>query len=93
MEWRAEQALIARPNADVVVRVLPPGGYAFALKMRDGATLIETKCNSTAFRARLMVIQSRSSPLSPIMKRDDEEFKQSGRRRLCQAFKPNSALA
>jgi Putative DNA-binding domain len=36
-----EDALITRPDCDVRVRVLPPGGYDFALKMREGATLIE----------------------------------------------------
>jgi Putative DNA-binding domain len=40
-EGLGEDALITRPDCDVRVRVLPPGGYAFALKMRDGATLIE----------------------------------------------------
>ncbi len=38
---KAEDALIARPDADVRVRVLPPLGYDFALKLREGATLIE----------------------------------------------------
>jgi putative DNA-binding protein len=36
-----EDALITRPDCDVRVRVLPSGGYDFALKMREGATLIE----------------------------------------------------
>jgi hypothetical protein len=36
-----EDALITRPDCDVGVRALPPGGYDFALKMRDGATLVE----------------------------------------------------
>jgi hypothetical protein len=40
-EGPGEDALIARPDCDVRVRVLPPGGYDFALKMREGATLIE----------------------------------------------------
>jgi hypothetical protein len=40
-EGIGEDALITRPDCEVRVRVLPPGGYAFALKMRDGATLIE----------------------------------------------------
>ena len=38
---KAEDALITRPDADVRVRVLPPLGYDFALKLREGATLIE----------------------------------------------------
>ena len=36
-----EDALITRPEADVRVRILPPLGYDFALKLREGATLIE----------------------------------------------------
>ena len=40
-EGVGEDALITRPDCDVRVRVLPPGGYDFALKMREGATLIE----------------------------------------------------
>jgi hypothetical protein len=38
---QAEDALIARPHADVTVRILPPSGYAFATRLRDGATLAE----------------------------------------------------
>jgi hypothetical protein len=37
----AEDALVTRPDADVSVRVLPPLGYDFAVKLKDGATLIE----------------------------------------------------
>jgi hypothetical protein len=37
----AEDALITRPDAEVRVRVLPPLGYDFALKLKQGATLIE----------------------------------------------------
>ena len=40
-EGISEDALITRPDCDVLVRVLPPGGYDFTLKMREGATLIE----------------------------------------------------
>jgi hypothetical protein len=36
-----EDALITRPDCDVRVRVLPPLAYDFALRLRDGATLIE----------------------------------------------------
>ena len=36
-----EDALVARPDCDVHVRVLPTLGYDFALKLRQGATLIE----------------------------------------------------
>ncbi len=36
-----EDALVSRPDCDVHVRVLPALGYDFALKLRDGATLIE----------------------------------------------------
>src|SRR4029077_9198222 len=40
-EGRGEDALITRPDCDVRVRVLPPLGYDFALRLREGATLIE----------------------------------------------------
>jgi hypothetical protein len=36
-----EDALITRPDCDVRVRILPPLAYDFALRLRDGATLIE----------------------------------------------------
>jgi putative DNA-binding protein len=39
-EGLGEDALITRPDCDVRVRVLPPGGYDLALKMREGAKLI-----------------------------------------------------
>jgi hypothetical protein len=37
----SEDALITRPDCDVRVRVLPPLAYDFALRLREGATLIE----------------------------------------------------
>ncbi len=37
--WRAEEALITRPHADVRVRILPAGGYSFARALHTGATL------------------------------------------------------
>ncbi len=36
-----EDVLIARPDAQVNVRILPPGGYDFAVRLRCGATLLE----------------------------------------------------
>ncbi len=39
--WRGEQTLITRPGADVLLRILPPGGYAFGRALQDGATLSE----------------------------------------------------
>ena len=36
-----EDALVARPEADVSVRVLPPCGYAFAKRLQEGGTLAE----------------------------------------------------
>ena len=39
--WRGEEALVARPAADVTVRILPAGGYDFASRLRAGATLAE----------------------------------------------------
>ena len=38
---RPEDALVTRPDCDVRVRVLPPLAYDFALRLREGATLIE----------------------------------------------------
>jgi hypothetical protein len=40
-EGAGEDAIVTRPDCDVRVRVLPPLAYDFALKMREGATLIE----------------------------------------------------
>jgi Putative DNA-binding domain len=37
--WQAEEALIVRPDADVVVRLLPAGGFDFALALFAGAPL------------------------------------------------------
>ena len=39
--WRPEEALIARPHADVGVRILPPGGHDFAAALLAGAPLGE----------------------------------------------------
>ncbi len=39
--WRPEDALVARPRADVSVRILPPLGHEFAAALKDGATLAE----------------------------------------------------
>ncbi len=41
VQGAAEDALITRPEADVKVRVMPPLGYDFALRLREGATLVE----------------------------------------------------
>jgi len=38
---RGEDALVTRPLADVGVDVLPPGGYVFAARLQEGATLAE----------------------------------------------------
>jgi Putative DNA-binding domain len=40
-DWRGEDALIARPNLDVQVRKLPPGGAAFLLALAAGQPLGE----------------------------------------------------
>ncbi len=40
-EWVGEATLITRPDADVLVRILPPLGYEFAEALRSGATLAE----------------------------------------------------
>ena len=39
--WAGEEALVTRPDADVFVRVLPPGGFAFATALFSGASLGE----------------------------------------------------
>jgi hypothetical protein len=39
--WRGEQTLITRPGADVQLRILPVGGYSFALALQGGAMLGE----------------------------------------------------
>lgn len=39
--WIAEEALIVRPDADVTLRVLPPGGHDFAAALIAGASLAE----------------------------------------------------
>lgn len=39
--WVPEDVLVTRPQADVVVRVLPPRGLAFARALFDGASLSE----------------------------------------------------
>ncbi len=40
-DWRGEDALVARPNLDVQVRKLPPGGAAFLLTLAAGRPLGE----------------------------------------------------
>jgi len=37
--WAPEEALVTRPQAEVQVRVLPPGGLAMFAALREGATL------------------------------------------------------
>ncbi len=40
-DWRGEAALISRPEFDVEVRALPPGGAAFVVALAQSATLAE----------------------------------------------------
>lgn len=40
-DWRGEETLVTRPEADVLMRILPAGGFAFADALRRGATLGE----------------------------------------------------
>jgi hypothetical protein len=51
IEGPGEDALITRPDCDVRVRALPPLAYDFALRLREGATLIEAAAamNDPAF--------------------------------------------
>lgn len=37
--WRGEDVLIARPLADVTLRILPPGGFDFARMLQNGETI------------------------------------------------------
>ena len=39
--WRPEEVLITRPEAEVLLRVLPPGGFAFASALLKGASVAE----------------------------------------------------
>jgi Putative DNA-binding domain len=39
--WAPEDALIARPDADVAVRILPAGGHGFAAALMAGASINE----------------------------------------------------
>lgn len=45
---RAEDVLIARPQEDVEMRLLPPGGARFLTELQDGATLEEAASAATA---------------------------------------------
>jgi hypothetical protein len=40
-DWRGEDILVTRPDADVRVRILPAGGYSFAQALQRGASLGE----------------------------------------------------
>lgn len=40
-DWRGEDVLVARPEAEVRVRFLPQGGYSFAEALQRGAPLAE----------------------------------------------------
>jgi hypothetical protein len=55
--WQGEDALVVRPEADVSVHILPPDGYAFAARLRDGATLADAAgalSNPDAFGAHVV---------------------------------------
>jgi hypothetical protein len=49
--WAPEAALVARPEADVVVRILPPEGFAFAEALFSGVKLGEAaaRCAGEGF--------------------------------------------
>ena len=47
-DWRAEDALVARPHLDVQVRTLPPGGAAFLLALAAGHSLGEAAAAALA---------------------------------------------
>jgi hypothetical protein len=39
--WSAESALVARPQDDVIVRILPPGGFMFLSAIAEGHTVAD----------------------------------------------------
>ena len=41
VDWRGEDILVTRPDADVRLRILPAGGYSFALALQGGVSLGE----------------------------------------------------
>lgn len=57
-DWRAEDALVTRPEADVTVRVLPPGGWTFAGALFAGASLGEAAeaCAGEGFDAGVHLV-------------------------------------
>ena len=59
--WSAEAALVTRPDADVFVRVLPPGGFAFAAALFSGASLGEAAALAAARASIPAPISSASS--------------------------------
>ena len=59
--WSSEEALVARPDADVFVRVLPPGGFGFAAALFSGASLGEAAARAAAEDFTPAFISSASS--------------------------------
>jgi hypothetical protein len=57
-ESRAEDALIVRPDLDVTVRLLPPGGADFIAGLREGATLAQAAESTTAAEPRFDLTQN-----------------------------------
>ena len=56
-EKQTEDVLVARPHAEVSVRTLPLGGYAFASRLQEGATLAgaaESLPDADAFGSHLV---------------------------------------
>ena len=47
-EWRGEETLITRPDADVRVRILPAEGFAFASALQRGVSLGEAHATMTS---------------------------------------------
>jgi hypothetical protein len=85
--WRPETALISRPDDDVEVRILPPGGFAFLAAIEDGCTVGEAAelaarqgvvfdlaaCFATMLRARIAIGVGRRESESRQMSRRTEK--------------------
>jgi hypothetical protein len=67
--WQGEDALVVRPEADVSVHILPPDGYTFAARLRDGATFAEAAealSNPDAFGAHVVSLVGAGAVVSII---------------------------
>jgi hypothetical protein len=56
--WGAEAALIARPFAEVEVRRLPAGGFAFVQSLSQGSTVASAVCAASAAAPKFNAIRN-----------------------------------